>query len=653
MKALFKRIWGFHRDNTVNPLTRIPRIAGLSCLTGLGLTFAVWLINTQSIKIALKTLAQSPAWFVLTSLFFALCVMIIAGLTRSLFAGGAVVSLFALLESFVNYFKTLITATPFELQDMLLIGEAGDIAGLNSQYLSISRNSALAIAGVLLWLAVLWFFSKPLRLSWRSTRAFGGASLLAFVLLFVLFADGLIYKPMEVPLSKGYSQSYINGKTGYILGLWRSAIYKDDIAAEYSEAKMDSVYDELQGYIAGFENTENGVKPNVILILSESFFDLTELPGIGYESDPIAEYHALQSEGVSGKFYTKTLGYGTCAIELELLSGVNSRLMPYGEALNTWKSERFELLPTVPKVLHDNGYYTAFLHMFNDGIYNRKNFLPGLGFDDIFFSEDLAQIDPEAAAAGDGYWDFMAQKVSGWFYSDDYMTDVLIDLYEEKAPEGNVFLYAVSMENHSTYKPEKYSEYEYPFTANLGDEAIGTMKAATQGIANASKSLGKLCDYLRTVEEPTVVIFFGDHRPGLGLEWGGTVYSELGMCEPDSSQWTAEQCEEIYSADYLIWANDPSLLPATAGTELHSSSNYLGLDVLETANVSLPDYWKMLSSMRETSTVYNWNYYVSADGEVSIEMPEGMSEADRNKFDVMSYLLHDAYNQKYITDLLF
>ena len=651
MKKFLNNAWGFHRASALKPSARIGGFVLLSLLTGMGLSAAAWLVTGQSLRGVLAAVTGQSLSFFGSALFLALCTAILGGLTHSLFCGGAVTAALCMLAAFVNHYKMLITSTPLELQDLALIGQAGNIAGLNAQYLTLSRNSVLALSAVLLWLAVLWFFSRPLRLNIKSGLCVFAGAALCFGLAFFVFADSLFYAPLEVPLRGGYSQSYVNGRTGFVLGLWRSAIYKDALDENYTQQEADAVESQLRGYIEDIPAGGDRQPVNVILILSESFFDITTLPGVTYEEDPVAEFHALQAEGVSGKFYTRTLGYGTCNIELELLTGINTRLLPSLGALNTWGGAQFEKLPAIPAVLRDAGYYTAFLHMYNDSIYSRSAFLPGLGFEDIFFSEDMARIDGDAAAAGDRYWDFMEKKISGWFYSDDYMADVLIKLYDQKKDQGSLFLYGVSMENHSTYKPDKYSSYDYPFTAPLGEEATGALNAATQGIANASKALKKLTDYLRTVKEPTVLIFFGDHRPGLGLEAGGNVYSELGMCTPDSSQWDADTFKELYCADYLIWANDASLLPAEPGTRQDDSSNTLGAAVLNASGVEKPDYWRLVESLKKESMIYTANYYLSANEEASLELP-ATAAAAREKYNAFTFVLHDAFNRRYLTEAL-
>ena len=180
---------------------------------------------------------------------------------------------------------------------------------------------------------------------------------------------------------------------------------------------------------AGQPASSGAQQPNIILILSESFFDITTLPGVTFDEDPVAEFHALQEESVSGAFHTRSLGYGTCNIELEILTGMNTGLLS-GEDLYSWEPSVFSRLPSVVSLLGEAGYYIGMLHMFNDSIYHRTGFFTQLGFDDMFFSEDLAQFYAPAAQADD-YWTYMNSRIEGSYYSDDLMSDALIALYEQ------------------------------------------------------------------------------------------------------------------------------------------------------------------------------------------------------------------------------
>ena len=626
------------------------------------LAFAAALIEEQDIAAAaLYAFGCSPQALA-TEIFLALLICALGCLVKSLFAAGVLTALAALALVTANYYKTLITSTPLYLADLKLISRLGGIVELNSASITVSGLTVLAFALTIAALAGLFFASRALKMPYRRSLMTALAAAALFICLYGVpaWAEGWFYAPMGAARTSGtaYSQAYVNARCGTLLGLWRSVVLSGEAPGEEKPQDVtddrtpeERLIDDAEAFALGYE-PETGAEeqPNVIFVLSESFFDVTELPGVEFEGDPVADFHAVQEQGVSGKFYTHTLGYGTSNIEMEVFTGINSRFFDSDQNIYEWEASELLKTPPVPVLFQDAGYYTAYIHTFNDGIYEREGLYSQLGFDEIFFSDDFAAIDPDAAAAPD-YWGYMSGKIAGEFYSDDYMADLIIDLFGEKAGESPVFIYAVSMENHSSYLEDKYDEYDFPFTAELSGEARGALSAATQGIANASRSLRKLTDYLETVDEPTVVIFFGDHKPGLGLEQGGSVYTELGMCPADSSSWTAEQRAEMYSTEYLIWANDPSLLPAEPGTVIDDSSNFLGLTALRCADVELPGYWKMIEAMRQESLIYTWEYFVSESGESMLQVPDSDADALR-MFDIASFVLRDAFSARYITDWL-
>ena len=612
-------------------------LAGL--LSGLCWTVLGQLVQSQSIRLTLYALGKPFLW--LTALFWALAVLAAVFLSHSLFAGNFAVGVPSLILAFVNYYKELITSTPLTVGDFTLIGQAGDIAGLNKASLTLSRNSILAIAGAVLWLLAALFFSRPLRVRWQWSLLGAPAAALAFFLLFGIGADAVIYRPMGIGLEQNRPQAMINIVCGTPLGLWRSVL---GLGRQASAPPLETVpnLDELLNgpqktpgptQTAGPEGTPppEAKQPNIIMILSESFFDITRLEGVTFASDPLPEFHAIREEGVSGTFYTRSLGYGTSNIELEIMTGLNTGLLA-GEDLYACPAETFSRVPAVPALLRENGYYTSLIHMFDDSIYHRQDLFRDLGFDDMYFSEDFAAIYPPAAEAPD-YWAYMNSRISGTYYSDDLMSDVLIGQYEKMSAEygGPLFLYASSMEAHQPYPPYKYSSDELTVApiSSLTGEAAEILLMYSQTTVNASAALGKLVDYFRTCDDPTIIIFYGDHRPGRGLTAGGTVYSRLGIAPENYWAGSPEDFMELYSTDYLIWANDPSLLPGEPGSTWDTSCNYFGAAVLNLAGVELPAYWQLIDSLAQTRVADMYFFFLDREGSLSGQIAEDDPDAQR------------------------
>jgi len=651
-------------------------------LGGTLLIFSTLVVSTQGVFSAFAQAAQHPAAFLWNLLFLAVLSLFFGLLMKRLAWGYLFLTLVVVILNLVNYFKTLITSMPLELPDLKLVGQVGAIADLNAEAITFSAATIFGVLLPFVWFAALLLLAKPvLDVSWKWSLSGAGGSLIVFLLCFVLFAGSLVYAPLKAPLDTQTAQAIVYRDCFFPLGMWRSIVDRSssvDVDVSVKDAMEQLMENMNQGMVqkdpepdttapapspeptAGPEPTpeltpeptppaDPPVQPNIILILSESFFDVTTLPGITFETDPLAEFHALQDGSVSGKFYSRTMGYGTCNIELEILTGINSRLLENGDDPLHWDPADQALFPTVPHLLKQAGYYTGFLHMYNDTIYNRTSLFSHLGFDEMFFNTDYAAIDPDAAAAED-LSAYLLGKRSGSQLGDDYMTDLLIHLYEQKEADGPVFLYASSMENHSPYNADKYSTYHYPFTseAPLTDAAADSLNAYVEGAANSSKALKKLTDYFSQVDEPTVILFYGDHVPGLGLETG-SVYHQIWNYSGSIYNTTPAVGAEIYSSEYLIWANDPSLLPDSPGSRADTSCAFFGLDILDAANLSLPRFWMLVREMQAECQAYNWVYFVSSDGQASWTLPDTVN---KEPFTQMAAALADAKGERYLTDWL-
>lgn len=608
------------------------------------LTAVSELITTQSFADAAALLFGFTPRAVATAAFLGLIICTLGFLCRSIFAGGLIVTLFVAGLSFANYYKMLITSTPLYVQDIRLVTQVGGIMELNEASMKFSGESAAAVVIMLLVLVGLFFVSRRFRPRLREGLISGLISAILFASLFCVPAsvESWFYGPVGSGQAAAQDTQIVhNSRCGVLLGLWRSVVLGgEELIPEPDEEELMLM--NAQSWIEELPDTEKDEQPNVIFVLGESFFDVTELPGVSYAEDPVADFHRICSEGVSGKFYTHTLGYGTENIELEIMTGINTRFFSWDDMIYGWEQEKLLTYPSLPQLFSDAGYYTAYLHTFNDGIYNRTALYTALGFQDMYFSGDFAAIDPEAAAAPD-YWGYMYGKIAGEFYSDDYLADVTAELFDQKAGEGPVFLWAVTMENHTPYTADKFSSYDFPFESDLGDEAVGVLNAVTQGVADCSEALGKLVDHLAAQDEPVIVVFFGDHRPGTPLESGATVCSELGMCPEDVADWELEDYAELYSTDYVIWSNDPSLLPAEPGSRMNTSSTLLGVEALQLAGIDLDEYWSMCAVVDTVSDGWTWNFFVPQDGEPCFSPFAGLDEEGLDIIQAMRVFMNSTF----------
>ena len=350
---------------------------------------------------------------------------------------------------------------------------------------------------------------------------------------------------------------------GLTLSLWRDCFLQAKKGPEgYGQAYMEDVLARIDALLAEADDAPAETaaeRPNIIMVLSESFYDLTRLPDLQYERDPLENFHALKSEGISGTFHSHYLGYGTGYLEMSMLYGITGLDFGAGTNICFLEDDAYEKFDALPEQYTKGGGYRAeMLHGYNDSLYNRTVTYPMLGFSELLFSADIQKLGIDDTVYG------------GYYMRDGYLFQGVLDRMEAINDGGQrAFLYAITMENHQPFDPEKFNyECQIGVTSDtLSDEDMAIVRVMLEGITRADQALGALTDALRESDEPTIVVFFGDHRPNLFMTDGDTVYTKLGLCPAnDTVDWTAEQINDLYATDYLIWANDAALLQGQAGT---------------------------------------------------------------------------------------
>ena len=133
---------------------------------------------------------------------------------------------------------------------------------------------------------------------------------------------------------------------------------------------------------------------------------------------------------------------------------------------------------------------------------------------------------------------------------------------------------------------------------------------------------------------------------------GDTVYTKLGLCpDNDTVNWTAEEINDLYSTDYLIWANDAALLGGQAGTERDSSITAIGPQLLELTGQPVSRYWALLEKVSEVCLTNTELYFVDGAGNPSFSLADSaLSAEDRELLELREAVIYDAiYGRQYIT----
>lgn len=632
------------KPRTWGPLwLRLVMLAGGSVCMGLAIGVAMQWVATGSLGDVREWFEKWPTYLLLTGLLYGGAVFIAGALTGRLWLAAAVVGAVGLTLSLVDYFKTAINGTPLQLADFGLASQLGDVAGVAGE-LRPPEDFWRALIALALCVGILVLVR-------RLTAVTGRARFLSFSVGLALMAGLLstegaqaVGTAMGVDMHTRQTAANSRDTYGLTLSLWRDAFLQTKDAPEgYSRAYMEKILARIDELLAEEETAPEEKSPNVIFVLSEAFYDLNRLPGLTFSEDPVSNFHALAEEGISGTFHSHYLGYGTGYIEMAMQYGITN--LDFGPSTNICFLEDgdYEAFDSLPEQFTRGGGYRAeMLHGFDNSLYNRTVTYPLLGYSNMLFHADIKPMDLEGPVFG------------GYYMRDGYLFQAVLDRMEAVNDGGErAFLYVITMENHQPFDPGKFGyACQVDVAGDLSDADMDIVRVMVEGITRADQALGQLAAALRETEEPTVVVFFGDHRPNLFMTDGDTVYTKLGLCpDNDSADWTMEQLSELYATDYLIWANDPSLIGDLAGTERESSVTAIGPQLLELLGRPVSRYWGLLEAVSRVSLTDTDQYFVDGQGVPSASAAEAdLSDEARELLKLRSDVIYDAmYGRQYIT----
>ncbi|MEG2097473.1 MAG: LTA synthase family protein [Pseudoflavonifractor sp.] len=573
--------------------------------------------------------ACSRAAFLTYVLLLALETLLLA-LTGRLFLSNAILSAAVLFISMASHFKEVINGVPLMVSDITMVGNVGDIANFIRPGMKLGVGTWQGIWLVLPFLAVMAVFAlhpRPNLRLWRSRLRAG----IACTLILVLSGSFLPTRAFLDGPGEGEMQAERNDRLGILAGLYSGVLASSAQAPNiYNENNMNGILMKLQHYKVPTPKAE--VQPNVIMLMSESFCDpKLVLPGVEFQDDPIPNYRALSQTFPAGEFRSNTYAGGTGNVEMEVLTGVPLGFLSESEDLTALSDKTsYGRMPSIVKAFAADGYNTEFVHSYTPNLYNRQENLPAIGFQKLLFCDDF----PEDVEHRAGY------------ISDQELTKKLISEFENKEENKPLFLFGLSVENHQPYFTDKFdSPSGVRFKSKLLDaEGMGEVETLVHGIHDADAALGELLDYLETCGEPTMVVFWGDHLPGLYLDDEHSIYSVLGYSNTvNSKTWSPEMMKRMHSTQYLVWNN----YGATPEVPKTVSTLNLGTNLLDWAGVPKPLYYTWVDLAMGTMLSYRERLYVSAAGAPYYAPPD----EDKKVVDTYRSIVYDMlYGEQYITD---
>ena len=461
------------------------------------------------------------------------------GLTGSVSFSYSLVGLIWLIIYVVNHFKLAITGGVFVPTDILVAGAA--MAVMEDGSINITFSLVLRILIVIALCVPLFFVRYKLQFRRRLLASW----IVAFI--FLIFFSGTFAVDHTIPrlrLNKGtISDRYRDN--GLIMGFYSALI------EHLTPTRVDNRFlyllteEPLYSPLVMEPAIQLQQPPNVIVIMSEAFMDPTILYNLSFSRYPIPNFRRLSEGNISGNILVPVYGGGTANTELEFIAATphiffGSRFYVPFENPSVYFTD--PIYSTLPWMFREQGYRTIAVHPFYGDFFNRNDIYPLLGFEQFIAAEDM----PYALYKGP-------------FISDEYFTDRIIEqiLIAEDADQP-LFLFGISMQNHWGFDAMKYDTLDLDVMTDspyLDSDELQIINSYLQGIFDADKQLGRLADFVESRNTPTIIVFFGDHLPILGLH-EDRIFERLGwLTSQDDHLWELEDRIKIFTTPYLVWSN--------------------------------------------------------------------------------------------------
>ncbi|MEA4972554.1 MAG: LTA synthase family protein [Candidatus Metalachnospira sp.] len=512
--------------------------------------------------------------------------------------------------SFTNRMKIEMRQDPLVPSDLTVFGEVKSVVSkFDPFYVRIGISVILVF--VLLFIVSLVVFGKNDALAFKNRIIGITACTAATAVLFSsaysskeiydnFQVDGNTYFKVNHYISKGFLYSFIYDINNLKVG-------KPDgyNSAEFDEIDMDADYSE-------YEKTS---KPNIVMIMSESFSDVSNSDNIsfdGYEN-PLAYYNDFVSRDdvISGHIVVPNFGGGTSDTEFDVLTACSTRYINSSQMSYNILSSKLE---SIPNLLKNIGYDTLAIHPGYGWFYNRINVYNYLGFDNFQYLE--TSFDP-------------SKQNKGGYISDAATTESIIHNFEKHTEESDspLFEFCVTIQNHGPYG-DKYGDLPANFSTDVplssAEKTIYT--GYYQGITDADAQVEALVKYFEASDEPVVLVFFGDHLPGFS---NGTTYFSQFRNDIDLNG-TIDQQLKAYETPYFIWANKAARETTDFDKNAESldlplnhniSSSFLGaavMDLLDLGNIS--PFISYANEIRKTIPIAAGNIVMTQNGLITTDI---------------------------------
>ena len=482
-------------------------------LLAIALNFIIEAISRHSIFEAYRYMTETPLVFFYNTFMIFMTYSIVYLFRRRVFVR-IIISVLWLVLGITNGYMLMKRVTPFNAQDLKV---ATDAVSLITNYFN-GFEIVMVVGGialVVLWIVYMW--KNGGKYEGKMRRSFAVAGIVICAVLYTFFTDQAIDKRIISTYFGNIAFAYQDYGLPYcfMASVFNTGINQPNA---YTQEEIDVITDD--GKLTKSEaSLKEGEKPNIIFVQLESYFDVAESEFFTTDKDACPNLRKMFKEYSSGYFKVPSVGAGTANTEFEVLTGMNLRYFGPGEyPYKTVLKERE--CESAASALSALGYGTHALHNNGGNFYSRAKVFNNIGFD-TYTSKEFMNI--------------LQYTENGWA-KDEILVDHIMESMD--TTEQQDFVFCVSLQGHGEYPEEKVIYAPHVKVEGIEDEALkNRWEYYVNQVYEMDKFAADLVEAVEKRNEPSVIVFYGDHLPTMGLK-----------AEDLKSRY-------LYNTNYVIWDN--------------------------------------------------------------------------------------------------
>ncbi len=543
-------------------------------------------------------------------------------------------SILLLLLMIANQLKIIYSSEPIFISDLTFIN-SGDtfLEILDGTILEAIKKIMPSIALFVVTVIGLFFFVKKVDVKFSNIKfriIYATVSMVVIIILF--FPTNTIHSKV---LSTFYEHGTNQGNHpttavkyyflhSFFGGLYGEYLLNDLIEPEdYNKDEVKKIINnsiEEFGKVNPNSNEKALKKPNIIMVFSESFFDIDKISEVEFDKPITKNFNELKEMGLHFNMISSVLGGLSANPEFEILTSGNLSYYPgsYIPYMNLYEKGSKKITPSLISELKNNDYETVIFSTWSKNLFQCGNVYEKFGVDKTIYKSDL--IEPEK---------------KGGRISDEFVKDEIVNYFNNKQKGKNAFYMALTAQAHMPYKADKYEgEYDIKVKqSSLSSEKTDVIRSYAQGVYDADKQLKQLYDYIQTLDEDTILIFYGDHLPFLKTSDGYDIYQELEYFNTKDSLLNEYR---IYNTECLILSNydmDYDSLDYNVNEDNYLSYDYIMPYLLNNMDVTVSKYYQYIYSIKDKLPAFNRFVSVDSKGNLyrTYELKSEMLKTYKNR----------------------